>query len=181
MRYISIHAPRVGCDCPAPCPAGSWKNFNPRTPCGVRQTQWNMELWSGLFQSTHPVWGATACCHNCPKLCTISIHAPRVGCDLIEIARDGIISEISIHAPRVGCDMPTVWPSWTMADFNPRTPCGVRPGIPPCRIFSPRISIHAPRVGCDPRPSTITNAAGGFQSTHPVWGATRSQTPLRKC
>ena len=34
-------------------------------------------------------------------------------------------------------------------DFNPRTPCGVRP----LRLASPKrttgISIHAPRVGCD--------------------------------
>ena len=59
-------------------------------------------------------------------------------------------------------------------DFNPRTPCGVRqisasPGHP----FQ-RISIHAPRVGCDPCTSGFLIIVKIFQSTHPVWGATRS-------
>ena len=35
-----------------------------------------------LFQSTHPVWGATACSCTLPMgSYRISIHAPRVGCD----------------------------------------------------------------------------------------------------
>ena len=57
-------------------------NFNPRTPRGVRQ-----ERLDGMR-----------------KLYTISIHAPREGCDL-RLERD--IAQtvyISIHAPREGCD-----------------------------------------------------------------------------
>ena len=35
-----------------------------------------------LFQSTHPVWGATfVSVHGAPHI-AISIHAPRVGCDV---------------------------------------------------------------------------------------------------
>ena len=35
------------------------KNFNPRTPCGVRQRLGIHFKFEFTFQSTHPVWGAT--------------------------------------------------------------------------------------------------------------------------
>ena len=79
----------------------------------------------------------------------ISIHAPRVGCDhLLAAPVDGL--SISIHAPRVGCD--------------------ARPII--AGIHGPLISIHAPRVGCDGPGPPERSSLWGFQSTHPVWGAT---------
>ena len=56
-------------------------NFNPRTPCGVR-----------------PDMPAVQSADN-----VISIHAPRVGCDRVEVIIVDTLS-ISIHAPRVGCD-----------------------------------------------------------------------------
>ena len=56
---ISIHAPRVGCDCPAIQTKFRLRHFNPRTPRGVRH--------SAPQQSSQPM--------------LISIHAPRVGCD----------------------------------------------------------------------------------------------------
>ena len=34
----------------------------------------------------------------------ISIHAPRVGCDLYTDKVEQDVDMISIHAPRVGCD-----------------------------------------------------------------------------
>ena len=34
-----------------------------------------------IFQSTHPVWGATDCSQLVRCIDNISIHAPRVGCD----------------------------------------------------------------------------------------------------
>ena len=34
-------------------------------------------------------------------------------------------------------------------NFNPRTPCGVRPILPGVGVGVDPISIHAPRVGCD--------------------------------
>ena len=79
---ISIHAPRVGCDpVPVSCPCLP-RNFNPRTPCGVRRLV-----------------------GHCVKiLLPISIHAPRVGCDGVG-GRRVVGHVISIHAPRVGCDL----------------------------------------------------------------------------
>ena len=35
-------------------------------------------------------------------------------------------------------------------NFNPRTPCGVRPREEIKKVLARIISIHAPRVGCDP-------------------------------
>ena len=85
--------------------------------------------------------------------------------------------------------------AWTKSKyFNPRTPCGVRPAVDVETMLDSLISIHAPRVGCDfrikrprghaydfnPRTPCGVRLDGtgqisgnpGFQSTHPVWGAT---------
>ena len=83
---ISIHAPRVGSDSPAPAPTTLWTDFNPRSPCGERPnrphtsphtTDFNPRSPCGerqmlreaydlgsKFQSTLPVWGATAKLHK---------------------------------------------------------------------------------------------------------------------
>ena len=39
--------------------------------------------------------------------------------------------------------------AWRFIDFNPRTPCGVRPPHTGELVHPLHISIHAPRVGCD--------------------------------
>ena len=57
-----------------------------------------------LFQSTLPVWGATS-------------RNRAIGCHLI----------VSIHAPRVGSDVPSPASLSSPVSFNPRSPCGERP------------------------------------------------------
>ena len=101
------------------------------------------------FQSTHPVWGATPSCPCIQPLHRISIHAPRVGCDL-PLSPQIQAGQISIHAPRVGCDQANQVTFRELVDFNPRTPCGVR-----------HVTVYDGFVRVK------------FQSTHPVWGATR--------
>ena len=125
---ISIHAPRVGCDdIPGP---------------GV--------LGNCVFQSTHPVWGATRQLDSAQSFITISIHAPRVGCDMPLAQRR---SKRSYFNPRTPCGVRPgrgVARHGGTADFNPRTPCGVRLfDCPPGFTAASTISIHAPRVGCD--------------------------------
>ena len=83
-------------------------------------------------------------------------------------------------------------PAWE--NFNPRTPCGVRPrrsNTPACagRFQSTHplrgatsslhplsgiqlISIHAPLAGCDPAILASPCTSSTFQSTHPLRGAT---------
>ena len=124
-------------------------NFNPRTPRGVRQADGTYKALNAGFQSTHPARGATAVRQplnprfiqfqsthpargatggSMPPLGskTISIHAPREGCDPIQFDMDAE-DAISIHAPREGCDRIPESVDYRPYDFNPRTPRGVRP------------------------------------------------------
>ena len=80
---ISIHAPLAGCDTlTVNSVAGTASDFNPRTPCGVRPADQRCPPPMGdVFQSTHPLRGAT-----------------------IMPSHKGIVHEISIHAPLAGCD-----------------------------------------------------------------------------
>ena len=106
-RGISIHAPRVGSDKPPPRP------------------------WAHLrrFQSTLPVWGATALPGTCSQRAGISIHAPRVGSDSEYRTFSFSTSRISIHAPRVGSDSSPAGHYVVRHNFNPRSPCGERPPL----------------------------------------------------
>ena len=101
-------------------------DFNPRTPCGVRPLPFNSITAIMRFQSTHPLRGATKAKRLQVRFLQISIHAPLAGCDS---AIAGVVAGI--------------------ADFNPRTPCGVRPpsDFKYRKLFT-------------------------FQSTHPLRGAT---------
>ena len=168
---ISIHAPLAGCDMKQYGLEQCRQNFNPRTPCGVRpitrptfgivsisihaplegcdESSLTLDVFWKIFQSTHPLRGATR-----NQLRYVFNH------------------RISIHAPLAGCDGCLHGCEYCYAHFNPRTPCGVRPK--PCRTrpprpnFNPRtpcgvrrfalggihqsgagISIHAPLAGCD--------------------------------
>ena len=146
-----------------------------------------------LFQSTRPVWGATAVPAWWQLHTAISIHAPRAGCDL---ARQRVVAGavrisihapraecdqhdfqrrqlavISIHAPRAGCDARTMVTGAENKDFNPRTPCGVRRWI---RLLLPGTTNFNPRAPCGARLCVrhAGDPARRFQSTRPVWGAT---------
>ena len=104
-------------------------------------------------------------------------------------------AKISIHAPLAGCDGEATPPPQNRRHFNPRTPCGVRPGYS-ARGHSPRTDFN-PRTPCGVRRpgrtlSTISldnfnprtpcgvrhdadlfeRFAAKFQSTHPLRGAT---------
>ena len=85
---------------------------------------------------------------------------------------------ISIHAPRVGCDLTSKCSSSSSRVFQSTHPVWGATGIYGLNRSIPMISIHAPRVGCD----QVINAAvsrARFQSTHPVWGATPQPPPFR--
>ena len=58
-QYVSIHAPRVGCDSICRIIKQFRNGFNSRTPCGVRPKMHNDIIERRMFQFTHPVWGAT--------------------------------------------------------------------------------------------------------------------------
>ena len=169
-------------------------DFNPRTPCGVRHVpggeftldlifqsthpvwgatartrlsavNWSIfqsthPVWGAtqryldsisdqLFQSTHPVWGATDASATSARQASISIHAPRVGCDHTLLS---CVPGFHDFNPRTPCGVRLLIDVKHTAniDFNPRTPCGVRRSSPHGGRDLLGISIHAPRVGCDP-------------------------------
>ena len=157
-----------------------------------RAARWSCGI--PLFQSTLPVWGATATTINIRN--TRTNFNPRSPCG--ERQGTGTISSPG-------------------SDFNPRSPCGERLqsryadkhkygfqstlpvwgatfnlqkfgqwtgfqstlpvwGATHCKLlghFAKAISIHAPRVGSDVARLSPCLVASVFQSTLPVWGATR--------
>ena len=124
---VSIHAPRAGCDEWALSRNGNYLRFNSRTPCGVRRQTCVLSPRTKSFNSRTPCGVRPAYISFVGQLINVSIHAPRAGCD---------DSSISALARSLG--------------FNSRTPCGVRPNN--------AVSLYV-RVQ--------------FQFTHPVRGATK--------
>ena len=88
---------------------------------------------------------------------------------------------ISIHAPRVGSDLRPPTCRKAPANFNPRSPCGERPGCFGQSLVESNISIHAPRVGSDHIAFSNTGVRTKFQSTLPVWGATFLRRLPNRC
>ncbi len=152
---ISIHAPRVGSDARTAMYTARARNFNPRSPCGERRPKIPTTPPIKRFQSTLPVWGATA--PPSPLFWMFLHFNPRSPCGERLSRRPPGWREtgISIHAPRVGSDPAPLW-----------------------RRGYKLISIHAPRVGSDRRSGASANPASQFQSTLPVWGATEQSPTL---
>ena len=103
------------------------RNFNPRTPCGVRLVKDVYENEFGQKISIHaPHAGCDGWQYAIDGTNGISIHAPHAGCDGVCCDVADVLRAISIHAPHAGCDM------------GRTVGLGVR-----------WISIHAPHAGCD--------------------------------
>ena len=102
-----------------------------------------------LFQSTHPLRGATVAVSIVIVHCPISIHAPLAGCDLSNLILLALV-KISIHAPLAGCDR---WLQWLrLCHFKFQSTHPLRGATCPAsctRRQSSAISIHAPLAGCD--------------------------------
>ena len=124
---ISIHAPLAGCDIMGFLILLFLLNFNPRTPCGVRQISTTKWSYTNVFQSTHPLRGATK--GRRPRPAARRNFNPRTPC--------GVRLTYRVFAPVL------------LVHFNPRTPCGVRHLGLVSKIITTKISIHAPLAGCD--------------------------------
>ncbi len=176
---VSIHALLAECDLPGHLPGCPPRRFNPRTPCGVRPVQWR---WSGAvnkFQSTHSLRSAT------------------------HIAERGFFpGGVSIHALLAECDSQGILERLQSLGFNPRTPCGVRPGPVPTRFYlsafqsthslrsatvgvfrTPdlcQVSIHALLAECDQSVTPTESILNGFNPRTPcgVRPATGSRASL---
>ena len=127
-RCISTHAPPAGSDSAVFPMRQRSHYFNPRSPCGERPAVRGATRTITGFQPTLPLRGAT-------EIQIIpygnSIFQPtlplRGATRLCFLSRRKI--HISTHAPPAGSDpFIVIWPSRT-SYFNPRSPCGERPGL----------------------------------------------------
>ena len=153
---------------------------------------------STLFQSTHPLRGATSAAFYPLPVSGISIHAPLAGCDpgqgLLKGRRNifqsthplrgatlhkygkGAYFLISIHAPLAGCDPATNKGRWRLIYFNPRTPCGVRlPGRIHKTIAGNNFN---PRTPCGVRQRKCTKFSAHFAITDNSIGFPRPECRL---
>ena len=172
---VSIHAPRVGSDNSPPASSAVESCFNPRSPCGERRSARIASCRVATFQSTLPVWGATPSDCRSSRTTRVSIHAPRVGSDVLRCF-SLLANGRSIHAPRVGSDELERLKGDVAKCFNPRSPCGERRYTPRETFPSAGVSIHAPRVGSDAEWVYITRASNlSFNPRSPCGERRRSR------
>ena len=178
IQIISIHAPLAGCD----------------------SASASADLIVPLFQSTHPLRGATTRSSPVPSIRVISIHAPLAGRDGIHglgfRCHRGFQSTrplrgaterklcvvltviISIHAPLAGRDRQDVYGDHARRNFNPRAPCGARPAIPRSSVSIALFQSTRPLRGATMLVRLQQHRRPQFQSTHPLRGATSASTYL---
>ena len=112
-----------------------------------------------VFQSTHPVRGATGACRPvCRKDTNFNPRTPHgVRLDIFFLLFHR--PYISTHAPLTGCDAIHVGRNPQASDFNPRTPHGVRLGSGRFRRCGPYFNPRTPH-GVR-RPSGLYRYASG--------------------
>ena len=150
MKRFQSTCPLRGTTPPAPDPRGQ-ADFNPRAPCGARPMAPNIaKNAEGIsihvplaghdeyfkprteadvrFQSTCPLRGTTLRCGSTyDARRAISIHVPLAGHDAPCPRKRGRRG-ISIHVPLAGHDPAHNYRPLGIKYFNPRAPCGARPG-----------------------------------------------------
>ena len=101
------------------------------------------------FQSTLPLRGATwTLIGGWCKVYVFQSTLPLRGATQI-YGKPHCVGIISIHAPLAGSDCCRIWQTTRCLNFNPRSPCGERPGGHGGGSGAYEISIHAPLAGSD--------------------------------
>ena len=164
MELISIHAAQEGCDVKGQSISRPCKNFNPRSPRGLRPKQIYRNTKCEEFQSTQPKRAATLRWQGHKK--RLDYFNPRSPRGLRHLSVDNWhdTRRISIHAAQEGCDsiLPAVPPiklpfqstqpkraatnalavnTLVAKHFNPRSPRGLRPYL--CLDFRRRIRFQS--------------------------------------
>ena len=148
QNFISIHAPRAGCDATVCVPRWIARVFQSTHPVRGATVDQVVDLGCVVFQSTHPVRGATV-------YDTYSIIVP---------------TRFQSTHPVRGATMRCRRPAPTPCNFNPRTPCGVRRQRGRDHLPRGLISIHAPRAGCDGRIGAMPRSTQGISIHAPRAG-----------
>ena len=126
FHQISIHAAHAGSDIHFTITVNTSHKFQSTLPMRAATNKTRHTINRHRFQSTLPMRAATKASVTVDNLKLISIHAAHAGSDLL----------------RRRCIL-------LIADFNPRCPCGQRPGIKCPYSFKVYISIHAAHAGSD--------------------------------
>ena len=174
FRNISIHAPLAGCDRrdrPARFPISSISIHAPLAGCDIIGS--SHYLFSFLFQSTHPLRGATippgrwrcSCSNFNPRTpCGVRLASaclpvrrrifqsthPLRGATSFSLGRSSL-RHISIHAPLAGCDKEVINCFCVLIPFQSTHPLRGATIIAVRSQRGAEISIHAPLAGCDKR------------------------------
>ena len=147
---VSIHAPREGCDTGLLSETHLRQGFNSRTPGGVRPPApaVGATMVNG-FNSRTPGGVRPRLVQRTEQLPTVSIHAPREGCDLRQGCQREKGRGFQFTHPARGATLRLLLTPWRSHGFNSRTPRGVRQYLL-SKIITPTL----------------------FQFTHPARGAT---------
>ena len=118
------------------------------------------------FQSTLPVWGATFVRGDGGVNENISIHAPRVGSDVLSVFHHKVPKRFQSTLPVWGATAATlILPS--LLQFQSTLPVWGATAIKKNTVFGYQISIHAPRVGSDLRAGAAEQAVRHFNPRSP--------------
>ena len=147
-------------------------SFNSRTPGGVRLDGYVYSWNSTLFQFTHPGRGATSLSQVGRLMKSVSIHAPREGCDIPWDYTIDSSTGFQFTHPGRGATSTELIIVRPLCSFNSRTPGGVRLRLSNRYNRRSFVSIHAPREGCDYFRHSTLPPLFEFQFTHPGRGAT---------
>ena len=134
LRDISIHAPREGSDRPEDHPAGTAKDFYPRSPRGERPSIALLSSAFTGFLSTLPARGATNGHTAGLRADRISIHAPREGSDSAVRRFTAVLYVFLSTLPARGATRALRAAGKLQSHFYPRSPRGERPDATACKV-----------------------------------------------
>ena len=124
-RGRSIHTPPAGSDGLRRIHEPRFRNFNPHSPCGERQTSINSLATREIFQSTLPLRGATIRELERRRDQLFQSTLPLRGAT-IRRCRSRRVRRFQSTLPLRGATKLAVHVTSHVFDFNPHSPCGER-------------------------------------------------------
>ena len=158
-HFISIHAPLAGRDFLFIRRTSAPSYFNPRAPCGARRV--------------YP--------HAGDRAESISIHAPLAGRDRARPYRCRWRPLFQSTRPLRGATCISACGRPGGKHFNPRAPCGARPGKTVQVSVAASISIHAPLAGRDLSLCALPSSTRNFNPRAPCGARRTAWTTSRPC
>ena len=176
MAAFSIHSPIMWARLSLPC-NNSLSQFQSTRPIRGETKIFSYTTYKTYwFQSTHSVWGETINGEENRLQARISIHSPLVGRDrpYRAIIRYRIFNPLGPYRAR-----PDIFLTWSIfRSFQSTRPYGMRPDRRDIGAY--RKGNFNPLTPCGVRPERGDKRREPlvFQSTHPVWGETAKMNKI---